>query len=191
MEGPREFVLMQCRIREFSRDNGAVCVRFSITQLPNYAFTKSRRTPLLSRKNGRERSRRSEVEWRTKRVSPTRQVSGPDFSRADEVLFLCLPDRPRTTLSLPKGRRAGVKGSRCSFPHHAASGSFLVANGQWVFDFQLLNYQITHLPNLAEPLCHCERRVMSEAEGEVRLATLLPAPEPKGERTWPGCGSPG
>jgi len=36
-------------------------------------------------------------------------VSGPDFSRADEVLSLCHPDRPRTSAV----RRAGVEGSRC------------------------------------------------------------------------------
>jgi hypothetical protein len=87
---------------------GFQLLNYQITHLPNLnpsvIPTENRTT--LSGAEG------SEVEWRTKRVSPTRQVSGPDFSRVDEVLSICLPDRPRTA-----ARRAGVEGSRCCFPH--------------------------------------------------------------------------
>jgi hypothetical protein len=46
VEGPREFVPVPCRIREFSRDkwsNTGSIFNDPITQLPNYPFAKSRR----------------------------------------------------------------------------------------------------------------------------------------------------
>jgi hypothetical protein len=55
-----------------------------------------------------------------------RQVSGHGFIRAATSLFPpCLPDRPRTTLSLPKGSEWEWKDPENESHHHAASGSSL------------------------------------------------------------------
>ena len=47
------------------------------------------------------------------------------FLNIFEDVRVCHPDRARTTLSLPKGRRVRVEGSRHSFLRHADSGSSL------------------------------------------------------------------
>jgi hypothetical protein len=46
VEGPRCSACDHAGIREFSRDKWAILVRFSITQLPNYPFTKSQEANL-------------------------------------------------------------------------------------------------------------------------------------------------
>src|SRR6185369_3846263 len=44
------------------------------------------------------------------------------------------------------------EGPRHRVPCHAALGSSLETTGTMCFDFQLPNYQITHLANLADPI---------------------------------------